>query len=479
MRHLGVQHCRSSLLFGTEVGETLHGSSFDNMRRCIKRHVVSDAGLCARRPLQVLDVGGADVNGSYRPLFGFMEHRYVAADIDADSTADVLIGADGVIPVDDRSVDVVVCGQTFEHAARFWQLFDELVRVLASDGVLILIAPSAGPVHRYPVDCYRFHPDSFQALADLHDLHLVELRVDDRGPFRDVVGVFRKEPAAGGVPADADEFLEVIDGALQNDPPAAEISQVEYGSGTMPALQFLRRLHAQLAPRFYLEIGVFDGASLHRARCPSIGIDPVPNNRFELRADQTIHSTLSVDFFASPDRVAKLGPLDLVYIDGMHLIENAFEDFINVERHAHATSVILIDDIFPNHPVQARRRRVSRHWTGDVWKIIDVLRYGRPDLIVLPVDTSPTGTLVVIGADPTNREFWNGFDVIVGDLVARDEDPPETVLARKRALAPDDPLLARVFRMLVELREIDDPSAGMDRVRRLVRGALPRKVAAS
>ena len=161
----------------------------------------------------------------------------------------------------------------------------------------------------------------------------------------------------------------------------------------------------------------------------------------------------------------------------MHLIENTFEDFINVERHAHAASVILVDDIFPNHPIQARRRRESRHWTGDVWKMIDVLRYGRPELIVLPVDTSPTGTLVVLGADPADRALWDGFDVIVSDLVAADEVPPASVLQRSGALAPDDPLLARVFRMLAELRELDDPSAGIDRVRRLIAGAFPRRVA--
>ena len=211
-RLLLVQHCRSlcrtssaEVIIAVRHGGpgTLHGSSFDNMRRCVKRHVFSDQRLRARPTLQVLDVGGADVNGSYRRLFGFMEHRYVVADIDASSTADVLVGGDGVIPVDDGSVDVAVCGQTFEHRPGSGTCSPRWSGYFAPDGVLILIAPSAGPVHRYPVDCYRFHPDSFQALADLHAIHLVELRVDDRGPFRDVVGVFRKQPAAGGVPADS------------------------------------------------------------------------------------------------------------------------------------------------------------------------------------------------------------------------------------------------------------------------------------
>ena len=127
----------------------------------------------------------------------------------------------------------------------------------------------------------------------------------------------------------------------------------------MSALQFLRQLHTVVEPRFYLEIGVRDGWSLHRVSCPAIGIDPLPNE-FTVKPQHTIHRSLSTDFFADDACVADLGPLDLVYIDGMHLIENVYEDFVNVERHAHRCSVLLVDDIFPNHPMQARRARVRR-----------------------------------------------------------------------------------------------------------------------
>jgi hypothetical protein len=67
-----------------------------------------------------------------------------------------------------------------------------MARVLKRGGFLILIVPSAGAVHRYPVDCYRFLPDSLTALASWSGLELVGKRWADEGKWRDLGGVFRK-----------------------------------------------------------------------------------------------------------------------------------------------------------------------------------------------------------------------------------------------------------------------------------------------
>jgi hypothetical protein len=153
-----------------------------------------------------------------------------------------------------------------------------------------------------------------------------------------------------------------------------------------------------------------------------------------------------------------------------------YDDFVNVERHSHSCSVLLVDDIFPNHPVQARRDRTSRHWTGDVWKFVGALRSARPDLIVLPVDTSPTGTLVVLAADPDNETLVEAFDWAVSGLIGLDSDPPDDVLGRRDAVAPDDPLLIKALGMVRELRETSDPRAGLGRLRNLIDGGFPRQV---
>ena len=49
--------------------------------------------------------------------------------------------------------------------------------------------------------------------------------------------------------------------------------------------------------------------------------------------------------------------LDLAFIDGMHLFEYALRDFINVERFADWSSVIVFDDMLPRNVDEAARDR--------------------------------------------------------------------------------------------------------------------------
>ena len=44
--------------------------------------------------------------------------------------------------------------------------FNEALRVLKPTGLLYINAPSNGAYHRYPVDCWRFYPDSGVALQN-------------------------------------------------------------------------------------------------------------------------------------------------------------------------------------------------------------------------------------------------------------------------------------------------------------------------
>ena len=83
-----------------------------------------------------------------------------------------------------------------------------MCRVVRPGGLIFLLAPSRGPEHRYPVDCWRFYPDGFRALAKWAGVRLLEVSTDweedsspDSAPWGDTVGVFRRyaETAAGRV----------------------------------------------------------------------------------------------------------------------------------------------------------------------------------------------------------------------------------------------------------------------------------------
>jgi len=171
----------------------MHPSSFDHMQDLARRY------LARERSLHVLDIGSYDVNGSYRPIFDRPSWRYQGLDLSAGPNVDIVLATPYRFPVKSNSVDVVISGQAFEHIEFFWLTWLELVRVVRPGGLIFLIAPSSGAPHRYPVDCWRYYPDGFRALARYGAVKLIEVSTDwkrDPGPhdcqWMDTVGVFRK-----------------------------------------------------------------------------------------------------------------------------------------------------------------------------------------------------------------------------------------------------------------------------------------------
>ena len=241
-------------------------------------------------------------------------------------------------------------------------------------------------------------------------------------------------------------------------------------------LDFLRRLHEVLDPPTYLEIGVRHGDSLALARSRSIGIDPAPELRVELPADVALFQETSDDFFARAEPLGPFGgrPAALAFIDGMHLVEFALRDFINVERHADWTSVVVFDDILPRTVEEAARERETRAWAGDLYKIPYILTRHRPDLICLRIGTQPTGLLLVLGLDPTNGVLRRRYDRIVRRAISPDPQPvPPEALQRQGVLEPEGVLTASFWSFLRAARERGLPRRhGLRDLRRSVRQEL-------
>jgi len=209
----------------------------------------------------------------------------------------------------------------------------------------------------------------------------------------------------------------------------------------------LARIHATLAPRLYLEIGVQSAKSLRLAACPAIGIDPMPILTAPLPETARLFRMGSDTFFETQAVQVLTERPDLVFIDGMHLFEFVLRDFINVEAFAAPTTVVMIDDIYPNHHAQAARDRLTRAWTGDVWKLHHVLKTWRPDLLLEAIDAAPTGLLLVHGLNPASTVLSDNMPRILAELVPR-EDVPQPVLDRADAeIASFDALDARMMQI--------------------------------
>jgi 2-polyprenyl-3-methyl-5-hydroxy-6-metoxy-1,4-benzoquinol methylase len=127
------------------------------------------------RPCRVLDVGSMGVNGTYKELFQFEGVEYVGLDAAAGPNVDV-VPADSYDwkELEDESFDVIVSGQVLEHVEFPWLTVEQIAKKLKSNGMACVIAPSRGPEHRYPHDCYRYYPDGMKALMRWTGLRVLE-----------------------------------------------------------------------------------------------------------------------------------------------------------------------------------------------------------------------------------------------------------------------------------------------------------------
>ena len=216
--------------------------------------------------------------------------------------------------------------------------------------------------------------------------------------------------------------------------------------------QVLQRIHGHLRPRTYIEIGVEAGKSL-RLVLPgtvALGVDPEPAVAFPLPPNLRVFAETSDDFFARHDVRAELGglPVDLALIDGMHHFEFALRDFMNLERLSTAQSTILVHDCFPHDRRTAQRERLWGFWSGDIWRLIVLLKKYRADLSIHTIAAPPTGLAVVRNLDPSSRFIADNLGRLCAEFMALDYSYLDKDRAAKLNLFPNDweqirPLLAR------------------------------------
>jgi len=205
--------------------------------------------------------------------------------------------------------------------------------------------------------------------------------------------------------------------------------------------EFLSSLHELLQPKVYLEIGVQYGHSLVLAEKAQVayGIDPdpllfaAPQNQ---RGNQRVHTMTSDEFFQG---MYLTEPIDLAFIDGSHLVEDAMMDWANVQRRMRPGGVIVFDDVLPYNQAIAAREQPPGDWTGDVWKSFYILHETYTAALIserpILVDTWPTGSMVLLNVEPKlslPSRFYN--KEYVRTFFAQDLDVPGKILQRTTAV---------------------------------------------
>lgn len=197
----------------------------------------------------------------------------------------------------------------------------------------------------------------------------------------------------------------------------------------MDYASFLAELAVKRGTGRYLEIGVNKGFVLERipARI-AVGVDPA----FEIGLNVARRKSVVVlvqagsdAFFADDGLKAMLGgPPDLSFLDGLHTFEYLLRDFANTERFGTRSSLIAMHDCFPLDGIMALRHfeefrervgesRFGGWWTGDVWKIVPILKTYRPDLRISCVNCWPTGLVLVTNLDPSSTVLQDRYLEIV------------------------------------------------------------------
>lgn len=192
--------------------------------------------------------------------------------------------------------------------------------------------------------------------------------------------------------------------------------------------EFLAELHNVLKPKRYLEIGVQHGHSLRLCGPGTVAIGIDPNPLCEPGAGQFIIKMTSHEYFANPLFGAP-EKIDLAFIDGSHLVEDAIEDFENILEHSHERTVIVFDDVLPYTQEMTSRTMIDGDWTGDVWKVTDWIHWNYPLMGTAVVDTFPTGLLVCWGVH--TPRVANDHRVMLEDVWV-----PQDILDRGNAHQP-------------------------------------------
>lgn len=188
----------------------------------------------------------------------------------------------------------------------------------------------------------------------------------------------------------------------------------------------------------YMEIGVDTGQAFSCIFCDTgIAVDPafkIQHNIMQGKKRVSLFQMESDAFFRDVDVIKEFGgPVDFAFLDGMHRYEYLLRDFHNAEKICAPQSLIAMHDCLPLNAAMAHRDQATavelgkntpyrNYWTGDVWKIIPILKKYRPDLKLILTHTPPTGLVFVSNLDPESMVLSDNYDQILQEFNAAPND---------------------------------------------------------
>lgn len=145
--------------------EYMHSAAFINLQRFFNIYLNKFSNP------EIIDFGGASIAKKKTALdvlqkYENIDFKYKSVDINKGSNVDIVLANPySFSEIKPESVDIVISTSTFEHVEFFWLSFLEILKILKPNGLFYLNAPSNGDFHRFEKDCWRYYPDSANALV--------------------------------------------------------------------------------------------------------------------------------------------------------------------------------------------------------------------------------------------------------------------------------------------------------------------------
>lgn len=135
--------------------------TLNRLAQAISVTAKSILSFCEVNP-NVVDLGAGTT--PYRPIFEQWDANYVACDIDAsDNDEVVLIKSGQRIDIPDGFANIVASFQVLEHVWDIDWYLEEALRLLRTDGKLLLSTHGTWPYHPHPTDFRRWTRDGLIA----------------------------------------------------------------------------------------------------------------------------------------------------------------------------------------------------------------------------------------------------------------------------------------------------------------------------
>ena len=126
----------------------------------------------------VLEVGSYDVNGTCRGFIASKGLDYLGVDIQAGPGVDLVcdMGAEPAAvqaAIGAKKFDLIVCMNVLEHTYEPIRVLDNMRRLMAPGGHLVVVTPLVWDLHNWPADYYRLNPDFYRRYASTSGLEVV------------------------------------------------------------------------------------------------------------------------------------------------------------------------------------------------------------------------------------------------------------------------------------------------------------------